>query len=71
MVRHEYLSEDEEWRNLSVNYGLLKEESNAGEENEKACANEESASVQDEEKDLQKENCQECEIESLFNCDNK
>ncbi|CAA2966986.1 Hypothetical predicted protein [Olea europaea subsp. europaea] len=71
LVRHEYLSEDEEWRNLSVNYGLLKEESNAGEENEKACANEESASVQDEEKDLQKEICQECEIESLFNCDNK
>ncbi|KAL2485706.1 Uncharacterized protein Adt_30462 [Abeliophyllum distichum] len=63
LARHEYLSEDEEWRNLSVNYGLLKEESNVGEENGKACANEESASVQDEEdKDLQKENGHECEI---------
>lgn len=62
LVRHEYLSNEEEWRNLSVNYGLLKEESNGGEDNGKTCANEESSRVQDEEKDLQKENCQECEI---------
>ena len=31
MVRHGYLSEQTEWREVSVSYGLLKDRSNTGE----------------------------------------
>ncbi|KAI3450533.1 hypothetical protein Pfo_007198 [Paulownia fortunei] len=56
LARHEYLNGEEEWKKLSVSYGLMKEENSVNGGDVKAGVEEENAGVQNQEdKDLQNE----------------